>query len=140
MAYQICTNNSKWLIDSFTDATCKPYGYLVLDHHPSTPEKQRVVTNILPGEQLTYYIKSNAQVRRNKNYLMGNTKSKFKRKFNNLKVVKRYIKFHAVALDLKVIRAVIKKAHERVHRRHLQRGAQRPPGRRSHSTTPESSL
>ena len=64
MAYQICPNNSKWLIDSFTDATCKPYGYLVLDHHPLTPENQTVITNILPGEQLTYYIKSNAQVRR----------------------------------------------------------------------------
>ena len=64
MAYQICPNNSKWFIDFFTDATCKPYGYLVLDHHPSTPEHQTVVTNILPGEQLTYYIKSNAQVRR----------------------------------------------------------------------------
>ena len=64
MAYQICPNNSKWLFDSFTGATCKPYGYLVLDHHPSTPDHQRVVTNILPGEQLTYYIKSNTQVRR----------------------------------------------------------------------------
>ena len=64
MAYQICPNNSKWLIDSFKDATCKPYVYLVLDHHPSTPEYQTVVTNILPKKQLTYYIKSNAQVRR----------------------------------------------------------------------------
>ena len=64
MAYQICPNNSKWLIDSFMDATCKPYKYLVLDHHPSTPENQTVVTNIIPGEQLTYYIKSNAHVRR----------------------------------------------------------------------------
>ena len=26
MAYQICPNNSKWLIDSFTNAACKPYG------------------------------------------------------------------------------------------------------------------
>ena len=60
MAYQICPNNSKWLIDSFTDATCKPYGYLVLDNHPSTPENKTVVTNILPGEQLTVYKKSNA--------------------------------------------------------------------------------
>ena len=64
MAYQICPNNSMWLIDSFTDAICKPYGYLVMDHHLSTAEHQTVVTNILPGEQLTYYIKKNAQVRR----------------------------------------------------------------------------
>ena len=56
MAYQICPNKSMWLIDYFKDVTCKPYGYLVLDHHPSTPEHQTVVTNILFGRQLTYYI------------------------------------------------------------------------------------
>ena len=59
MVYQLYPNNSKWLIDSFKNASCKPYGYLVLDHHPSTPENQTVVTNILPEEQLTYYLKSN---------------------------------------------------------------------------------
>ena len=35
MAYQIYPNNSKWLIESHTG---KSYGYLVCDHHPSTPE------------------------------------------------------------------------------------------------------
>ena len=64
MAYQICPNDNKWLIDSFTDATSKPYGYLVLDHHPSTSEGQTVVTNILPGDQLTYYINSRVKVKR----------------------------------------------------------------------------
>ena len=47
MAYQICPNDEKWLVDSFTNAIFKPYGYLVLDHHSSTPEDQTVVTNIL---------------------------------------------------------------------------------------------
>ena len=56
MAYQICPIDARWLVDLFTDATSKPYGYLVLDHHPSTPADQSVVTNIFPGEQLTYYI------------------------------------------------------------------------------------
>ena len=56
MAYQICPSDARWLLDAFTNATSKPYGYLVLDHHPSTPEDHTVVTNILPGEQLTYYI------------------------------------------------------------------------------------
>ena len=51
------------LVDTFTDATSKPYGYLVLDNHPSTPEDQTVVTNILFGEQLTYYMNSNAKVK-----------------------------------------------------------------------------
>ena len=64
MAYQICTNDGMWLVNSFTDATSKPYGYLVLDNHPSTPEDQTVVTIILPGDQLTYYINSHAKVRR----------------------------------------------------------------------------
>ena len=38
MVYQICPNDGKWLVDSFTNAASKPYGNLVLDHHPSKPE------------------------------------------------------------------------------------------------------
>ena len=64
MAYQIYPNDNKWLVDPSTDATSKPYGYLALDHHPSTFEDQKVVTNILPGDQLTYYINTNAKVKR----------------------------------------------------------------------------
>ena len=45
---------------------------------------------------------------------MGNTQSQFKRKSNKLNVVKRYIKFLAVALDLEVVRAVINKAPKEV--------------------------
>ena len=45
---------------------------------------------------------------------MGHTQSKFKRKSNKLKVVKRYIKFLAVAPDLDVVRAVIKKAPKKI--------------------------
>ena len=41
---------------------------------------------------------------------MGNSQSKLKRNSNKLKVVKRTIKFLSVALDLEVVRAVIKKA------------------------------
>ena len=41
---------------------------------------------------------------------MGNSQSKLKRKSNKLKVLKRTIKFLSVALDLNVVRAVIKKA------------------------------
>ena len=64
MAYQLCQSNGHWLVDAFTDATSKPDGYLVLKHHPSTPEDQTIATNILPGEQLTYYINSHFKVRR----------------------------------------------------------------------------
>ena len=45
---------------------------------------------------------------------MGNTQSKFKRKSNKLNVVKRYIKFLAVAPDLEVVRAVITNAPKEV--------------------------
>ena len=38
MAYQICSNDGKWLVDSVSDANSKPYRYLVLDHYLSTPE------------------------------------------------------------------------------------------------------
>ena len=61
MVYQICPNGGKWLVDSFTDATSVPYGYQVLDKHPSTLEDQTIITNILPGEQYTYYINSHAK-------------------------------------------------------------------------------
>ena len=45
---------------------------------------------------------------------MGNTQSKFKRKSNKLKIVKRYIKFLAVEPDLDVVRAVITNAPKEV--------------------------
>ena len=64
MAYKICPCNGHWLVDAFTDATSKPYGYLVLDHNPSTPEDQTVATNILLGEQLIYNINSHLNIRR----------------------------------------------------------------------------
>ena len=64
MSYQIGPSDARWLLDAFTDATSKPYGYLVLDHHPSTPEDNTVVKNILPGEQLTYYINNHPKLTR----------------------------------------------------------------------------
>ena len=109
MAYQICLNDGKLLVDFFTDAISKFYGYLVLDDHPSTPEDQTVVTNILPGDQLTYYINCRVKVRWHYNFVMGNSQSKLKHKSNELNVVKRTIKFLSIAPDLEVVRAVIKK-------------------------------
>ena len=45
---------------------------------------------------------------------MGNTQSKFKRKSNKLNIVKRYIKFLAVAPDYEVVRSVIENALKEV--------------------------
>lgn len=55
LAHQMQPGNAKWLIEAFNDATSKPYGYLVLDHHPTSERDQSVLTNIFPNEYLTYY-------------------------------------------------------------------------------------
>jgi len=58
LAAQMYPGQFKWLLDAFEDATNKPFGYLVLDTHPRTvADDQRVLTGILPTEQLTYYSK-----------------------------------------------------------------------------------
>lgn len=55
LASQMHPGNSDWLIGAFKDATSRPHGYLVLDHHPDSDDDKRVLTNILPGEELSYY-------------------------------------------------------------------------------------
>ena len=45
---------------------------------------------------------------------MGNTQSKFKRKYNKLNVVKRLIKYLAIASDLEGVKAVSKKTPKEV--------------------------
>ncbi len=51
LARQIYPNNSRFLIDSFEDATKLPYGYLLLDLKQSTETKNRIQTGILPTQQ-----------------------------------------------------------------------------------------
>ena len=114
MAYQIYPNNGKWLVNSFTDATSKPYGYLVLDQNPSTPDEQTVVTNILPKDQLTNYKNSLGKDKRHYNFLISNRQFELKRKSNKLKVVQRRITFFFVTLDFTIVRAVIRKASNAV--------------------------
>ena len=58
MAYQICLSNEHWLVNALTDATFKPYRYLVLDYHPLTPKDLTVEITILPVKQLIYNIKT----------------------------------------------------------------------------------
>ena len=43
MAFQICLNDNKWLVN----ASYEHYGYLILYHHLETYENQIIVTNIL---------------------------------------------------------------------------------------------
>jgi hypothetical protein len=57
LARQMYPNNTKYLLESFQDATKKPYGYLLLDLHQLTPENMRLRTNILPGQKQIVYVK-----------------------------------------------------------------------------------
>ncbi len=57
LSRQMYGDNGKFLVDVFIDATKKPYGYLLLDFRPDTPEEARLRTNILPGDRLIVYIR-----------------------------------------------------------------------------------
>ena len=57
LAYQMHPNDAKCLLDAFDDATKEPFGYLILDHHPTSSRDMRVITNILLYKKLTAFIK-----------------------------------------------------------------------------------
>lgn len=42
LARQLYPNNSRFLMDAYIKATAKPYNYLLIDCHPSTPEEYRL--------------------------------------------------------------------------------------------------
>lgn len=47
---QIFPQNPKFISEAFKQATSKPYGYLILDLRPNTPDLARVSSGILPNE------------------------------------------------------------------------------------------
>ena len=55
LARQMYPNNSRFLIESFSDATSKPHGYLFLDLKQSTLVKNRIQTGILPNQLRIIY-------------------------------------------------------------------------------------
>ena len=57
LAKQIFPGRTDYLMESFRDATSRPYGYLVIDCHQLTPETMRLRTNVLPGERQIAYVK-----------------------------------------------------------------------------------
>jgi len=58
LARQLVPGKLDFLKDSYQDATSKPFGYLLVDLHPSTPNSFRFKTNIFRerGEFTVYYI------------------------------------------------------------------------------------
>lgn len=64
LARQISPENSRFICEAYKDATEKPYGYLLLDLHQTTPEQYRVRTNIFSTESprnIVYIPKSSSK-------------------------------------------------------------------------------
>ena len=57
LAKQMYPGETKFLLEAFVNATAEPYGYLLLDLRPTTPEQFRVRTNIFPGEKQFSYVR-----------------------------------------------------------------------------------
>jgi len=53
---QMFPKNSKFLVESFQDATLEPYGYILIDLRQETPEQMRIRTKIFGGEQEAVYV------------------------------------------------------------------------------------
>jgi hypothetical protein len=56
LASQMFPGESKFLVDAYKQATARPHGYLLLDLHPRTSEKLRVLSDILEKEDTAYYL------------------------------------------------------------------------------------
>ena len=56
LARQMYPGQSQFLIEAFQDATKEAYGYLVIDLKPTTADKLRIRTGILPTDQQLVYV------------------------------------------------------------------------------------
>ena len=62
LARQMYPGQSQFLIEAFQDATKEAYGYLAIDLKPTTADKLRIRTGILPSDrQLVYVHKDEAE-------------------------------------------------------------------------------
>lgn len=53
---QMYPNKSKYFLESYNDATAKPYGYLFIDLKSETNERLRLRTGIFPGDKNVVYV------------------------------------------------------------------------------------
>ena len=53
LARQMFPGRTDYLMESFCNATSRPYGYLVIDCHQLTPENMGLRTNILPVSKVS---------------------------------------------------------------------------------------
>ena len=62
LARQMYPGQSQFLVEAFQDATKEAYGYIIIDLKPTTADKLRIRTGILPTDrQLVYVHKDEAQ-------------------------------------------------------------------------------
>jgi hypothetical protein len=54
LARQIFPTKQKCLIEAFDDACAEPFGYILLDLEPSTPDNLRLRTKIFPSDPIAY--------------------------------------------------------------------------------------
>lgn len=57
LARQAFPSATKYVMESYNNAVQVPYGYLLFDLHPSTPDNIRLRTSIFPGELQVAYVK-----------------------------------------------------------------------------------
>ena len=53
---QIFSDKGKYFREVLTDTTSRPYGYLLVDLKPTTPNKLRLRTDIFPPEMTIVYV------------------------------------------------------------------------------------
>jgi len=82
---QVMRENKRHFTDSFTDATSCPYGYLLVDCHPTTPREFTLKTNVVSdgGIQADIYAEKKADIEKLKTLFTtagtsyGNTRQEF---------------------------------------------------------------
>jgi hypothetical protein len=52
---QMFPGQAKYFMESYNDATSKPFGYLVCDLHPASDALYQLRTNVFPGEATFVY-------------------------------------------------------------------------------------
>ena len=60
LARQMYPGNSQFLIEAFQYATKQAHGYLLIDWKPSTEDKLRVRTGLLPSDKIVVYVQKDS--------------------------------------------------------------------------------
>lgn len=55
LAKQMYPGQTKFMVESYSDSTAKPYSFLLVDLKPNCPEEYRLRSNIFPGEPTYAY-------------------------------------------------------------------------------------